>query len=108
MIGLLQDRRIAPFLIALAVAGLLLSIFLHGNFCLVPSTNIKVGELATAEVSIYGIALYRQSGVESEAMYQQAVWLYEMSILCEWLVAVAVGAIVYLVLRLTQRRTSEA
>jgi hypothetical protein len=103
VVGLPWDRRIV-LLIALAVAGLLLKVLTHGNHCLVPSPFLKPGEVGMAEVSVYGVALYRESGIDQETMYRQALWWYEMALLGEWVAAITVGATVYLDLRVKWRR----
>jgi hypothetical protein len=108
MVRLAQDVRIVPLLIALAVAVLVLQVLSHGNYCLVPTEFLQPGDVGRAETSIYGFALYRKAGIDHEGMYHQAVWWYEMALWGEWLIAVALGATVYLVLRVRWRRRRQA
>jgi hypothetical protein len=99
VVGWRKDRRIVPFLIALAVAGLALKLLVSGNCCLVPSAYLKPGEAGTAEVSAYGVVLYGETGADHEAMYNRAVWWYQAALTGEWVLAVAMGAAIYSLLR---------
>src|SRR4051812_43776958 len=94
-----DDRRIVPLLVALLVAGVTLKALVHGNYCLVPSTFLKPGEVGTAETSVYRIALYRGGGTDHLGMYREAVWWCETVLLAEWGIAVAVGVGVSLLVR---------
>jgi hypothetical protein len=93
------DRRIVALLVALLVAGVSVKALVAGNYCLVPSTFHKPGELDKAETSVYGIPLYVSAGTDYMGMYREAVWWYETALLVEWGAAVAVGVGVYLVMR---------
>ncbi len=103
-----HDRCVVPLLIAWVVAGVTLNVLLHGNRCLAPNIRFEGGEVGTAEMSVYGIALYRGTttdttmGVYREAMviYREAVWRLKTALLVEWGVAAAVGVGVYLFARL--------
>ena len=99
-----QDRRIVPLLIALVVAGMTVEALVHGNYCLVPSTSLKAGEVGAAETSVYGIVLYRGAGTDHMGMYREAVWWYETALLAEWGAAVAVGVVVYVLVRRWRER----
>jgi hypothetical protein len=94
-----RSRWIVPLLLAVLVAGVTLKVFVHGNYCLVPSTFLQPGEEGTAETSVYGLPLYRGAGTDHQGMYRAAVWWYETTLLAEWAVAVAVGAGAYLLVR---------
>jgi hypothetical protein len=91
-------RRVAPMLVGLIVAGGALEALLLGNYCVVPSSFVRSGETSTAETSIYGFALYLETGTEHTAMYRKAVWWYETALLGEWAAAVTVGIAVYMLL----------
>ena len=101
--GLFRDRWVAPLLIALAVAGLSLRLILPGNYCLVPSEFLQPGEAGSAQTSVYGVVLYRESGTDVRGMYEQAVWWHEIAIEVEWGIATVAETAVYLVLRVRQR-----
>ena len=91
MVGRLNKQRIVLVVIASAIASVTLRILSLGTYCLVPSTNLKVGELATAETSIYGLVLYRETGTDYMDMYHQAVWWYEVTLIGIWAAAVVAG-----------------
>jgi hypothetical protein len=94
-----QDRGVVPLLVALFVAAVTLKALVHGNYCLVPSTFLKPGEVGTVETSVYGILLYRGAGSDHTGMYREAVWWYKTALLAEWCAAGAAGAGAYLVVR---------
>jgi hypothetical protein len=96
---MLQHRRVAAFLIALCVAAIVVTVLVRGNYCVVPSAFLQPGEAGTAEMSIYGVALYREVGSDHPAIYRRAVGWYETTLLVEWGMGVAVGAVVYGFLR---------
>jgi hypothetical protein len=105
---LCEHGRLASLVVAVAIAGLLLAVLVRGNYCLVPSTFLKPDEVGTAETSIYGIALYLESGLEHRAMYDQAIWWYEVALICEWAIATAVGTAVYVVVRRRWERVTQS
>jgi hypothetical protein len=84
--------------IALAVAFITLQGLLFGTRCLVPDPFLKAGEVGTAETSIYGVALYRETGTDHIELYDRAVWWFQATGLGIWAAAVVTGTSVYLIL----------
>lgn len=95
----MADTRIAPLLVALLLAGLLVTVLGRGTYCLLPSNYLKPDEVATAEVSVFGITLYRESGPNPNLLYDNAIWWYQAAALSEWLLAVVAGTSAYVALR---------
>jgi len=107
--GELHDRYVVPLLIALVVAGVTLHVFFLGHRGHLPSIRLEIGEVGTAEISVFGIVLYRGTtmGVHREAMgiYREAIWWQETALLVEWGVAAAVGVGVYIFARWWRARS---
>jgi hypothetical protein len=100
-----NKRRVVPLVIALVVAGVFFELLICGNYCLLPSQHLQPWEKEyTAEMSIYGIPLYRRAGPDNKAMYDEVYWWYETTLLAEWGVAVVIGVGVYLVVRWWRER----
>ena len=100
MFAWFKNRRIVLFLVALVCAIVTLKSLSLGLYCSVPSAIQDAGNVDTAETSIYGVVLYRETGTERMRMYHQAVWWYEATLFGIWGTAVVVGTGVYLVGRL--------
>ncbi len=93
----MDKRRIVLLLIALAVAYGTAKALLLGTYCLVPSAFLKADESGTAETSIYGVVLYRETGTDHTQMYHQAVWWHEVTLNGIWAAAVVTGTGTYLI-----------
>jgi hypothetical protein len=97
MVAWFNKRRLVSLLIAWAIGFAIVKGLAHGTYCLVPSSHLKFEEVTTAEMSIYGVVLYREVGTDHTNMYDNAVWWYEMTLFGIWAVAVVCGTGVYLI-----------
>ena len=92
-----NKRRIILVLMAGALTVGTLKLLLVGAYCLVPGAYLAPNELVTAETSIHGLVLYRDTGTHHVSMYDQATWWYEAMLFGVWATSIGTGTLTYVV-----------